>query len=363
MKRLSLVLSIILVAALVFTACGAKAPAEEKKAETSQTEKVEEKKTEEKKAEQAVPDVKLPKGGNVEAVKKMPERPLRIAFLSFQNNPFWFPVRDGANAAKEYLKNFNTQVDYIVMGDDLTADRVVAAMEGAIAKKYDAIAVVPIFDGTENVINKAVDAGIPVFNFVAEGSKPSKRIAFIGQDAYAAGQLAGKTIEEITGGNGKIGVITGVFGATQHENRMNGALDYLKEKVPGVEIVGKYENRDRADTAYSLTKDMLTANPDLKLVYVTAGGPFGAAKAIQDLKLTGKVGVVCYDHIPDNLKYIKSGEILAAIAQDPFGQGFDSNIYLYNYLVTGEKPPKDFIPVKLDVCTPENIGEMYPDQK
>lgn len=248
------------------------------------------------------------------------------------------------------------------MGDDLTADKVVAAMETSIAKQYDAIAVVPIFDGTEGAINKAVDSGIPVFNFIAEGSKPSKRLAFLGQDAYAAGQLAGQTIEKITSGNGKVGVITGVFGATQHENRMNGALDYIKDKVPGIQIVGKYENRDKAETAYSLTKDMLTAHPDLKVVYVTAGGPFGAAKAIQDMGLTGKVGVVCYDHIPDNLKYVKTGEIVAAIAQDPFGQGFDSCVYLYNYLVAGQKPEKDFIPVKLDVVTPENVKEMYPNE-
>ena len=120
--------------------------------------------------------VPLPKGGNVAAVNKKPTKPLRIAFLSFQNNPFWFPVHDGAVAAKAYLKNFNTTVDYVVMGDDLTADRVVSAMETAVAQKYDAIAVVPIFDGTEKVIDKAVAAGIPVFNFIAEGSKPSKRL-------------------------------------------------------------------------------------------------------------------------------------------------------------------------------------------
>ncbi len=302
----------------------------------------------------------LPKGGHVEAVKDTPKKPIRIAFLSFQNNPFWFPVRDGALAAKEYLKSRNTTVDYIVMGDDLTADRVVAAMETAIAKSYDGIAVVPIFDGTEKVINRAVDAGIPVMNFIAEGSKPSKRLAFMGQDAYAAGQLAGKTIQEITGGKGKVGVITGYFGATQHENRMNGALDYFKKSVPGIQVVGKYENRDKAETAYSLTKDMLTANPDLKVVYVTAGGPFGAAKAIQDLGLTGKVGVVCYDHIPENVKYVRSGEIVAAIAQDPFGQGFDSIVTLYNYIVAKQKPKADFLPVNLDVLTPKNVKEMFP---
>jgi len=364
MKKFLALISILMIVAMVFTACGSKTGTEQ--TQTQQNENSgskEETKTDDPKAEQNVPDVALPEGGNIEAVKQLPEKPLRIAFLSFQNNPFWFPVRDGAQAAKEYLKNFNTTVDYIVMGEDMTADRVVAAMETAIAKQYDAIAVVPVFDGTETIIDKAVDQGIPVFTFIAEGSKPSKRIAFLGQDAYAAGQLAGQTIEKITGGSGKIGVITGVFGATQHEQRMNGALDYLKDNVPGIEVIGKYENKDKAETAYSLTKDMLTAHPDLKLVYVTAGGPFGAAKAIQDMGLTGKVGVVCYDHIPDNLKYVRSGEILAAIAQDPFGQGFDSCVYLYNYLVAGQKPEQDFIPVRLDVVTPENVKEMYPEEE
>ncbi|XID92319.1 sugar ABC transporter substrate-binding protein [Paenibacillaceae bacterium WGS1546] len=307
------------------------------------------------------PKVDLPQGANVAAVDQLPSKRQRIAFLSWQNNPFWFPVRDGANAAKAYLDKFDTTVDYITMGDDMTADRVVSAMETAITQQYDAIVVVPIFDGTEVVINKAIDQGIQVMTVVAEGDKPSNRLAFIGQDAYAAGQLAGETIEKLTGGDGKIGVITGVFGATQHEKRMNGALDYLNENVPNIEVVGKYENKDKAETAYSLTKDMITAHPDIKAIYVTAGGPFGAAKAIQDLGLTGKVKVVCYDHIPENVKYVRSGEIAAAIAQDPFGQGFDSIVMMHNYLVTGEKPAQDFIPVRLDVLTPDNVNELFPE--
>lgn len=310
----------------------------------------------------AAPAVELPKGGNVAAVAQLPTKPLRIAFLTFQNNPFWLSVKDGALLAQEYLKNFNTTVDYIVMGEDLTSDRVVAAMEAAIAKEYDAIAVTPIFDGTEEIINKAVDAGIPVVTFVAEGSIPSKRFSAIGQDAYAAGQLAGQAIEKYTGGTGKIGVISGVFGAPQHEARMNGALDYIKEKCPGIEVVGKFENKDQGQRAYELTNDMITANPDLKLVYVTAGGPFGAAQAIKEKGLTGKVGVICYDHIPENLEYVYSGEIVGAIAQDPVGQGFDSCVMLYNKLVAGTEYPEHSF-VKLDVVTPENVVEMYGEKK
>jgi len=304
--------------------------------------------------------IPIPEGGNVAAVKMLPDAPLRIAFLSFQNNPFWFPVRDGANAAKEYLANFNTTVDYIVMGEDMTADRVTAAIDAAITKEYDAIAVAPVFDGTEIYIDKAVDAGIPVITFVAEGSKPSKRLANVGQDAYAAGELAGQQIEAISGGTGSIGVITGAFGATQHELRMNGALDYLKENAKDIKILEPVENKDKAEVAYDYAKNMITANPDLKVIYVTAGGPFGAAKAVADAGKTGEVSVVCYDHIPENIGYVRTGEIAAAIAQDPFGQGFDSLVFLYNHLVA-EEELEEFIPVKLDVLTPENVDELYPE--
>ena len=233
-------------------------------------------------------------------VEKDAEEPLRIAFLSFQTNPFFLQIKEGYTAVAEYLADHNATVDYINMGEELTSDYVVAGIENAITMEYDGIAVNAIFDGTDEVINKAVDAGIPVITYVAEGNTPGKRFAMVGQDAYSAGQVAGQEIEKFTGGEGKIAVITGTFGAVQHEDRMNGALDYLKEHCPDIEVVGTVENKDAATTAYSQTMDFLTANPDLKVIYVTAGGTYGAAPAGQVLGLTGEGGVVCSEHYPHN---------------------------------------------------------------
>ncbi|TPE51070.1 sugar ABC transporter substrate-binding protein [Amaricoccus solimangrovi] len=294
----------------------------------------------------------LPEGGTVEAVANG-KGPLRIAFMAFQNNPFWIPVTEGAKAAATYLAERDTKVDYVDLGDTLSAEAVIAGIESAVAQDYDGIVIVPIFDGTERAIDEATEAGVPVFNIIAEGSIPSERIAFMGQDARAAGAQLGEFMAGKLGGAGKVGVITGYFGAVQHTDRMNGALDYLKANAPGVEIVGPFENQDKAEVAYSLVQDMYTANPDLSLVYVTAGGPFGAAKAIKDLGLTGKVGVVGFDHTPDNMEYIRSGEMWALIDQAPFQQAFDSTVMLYNYLVTGEKPAEAVIRVKGNIVTPE----------
>ena len=111
------------------------------------------------------------------------EEPLRLAFLSFQTNPFFLQIKEGYTAVADYLAEHNATVDYINMGEELTSDYVVAGIENAITMEYDGIAVNAIFDGTDEVINKAVDAGIPVITYVAEGNTPGKRFAMVGQDA------------------------------------------------------------------------------------------------------------------------------------------------------------------------------------
>ena len=153
-------------------------------------------------------------------------------------------------------------------------------------------------------------------------------------------------------------MITGYFGAVQHTQRMNGALDYLKARIPRRSaILGPFENQDKAEKAYSIVQDMYTANPDLALVYVTAGGPFGAAKAVKDLGLTGKVGVVGFDHTQDNTAYIEWREMYALLDQAPFQQAFDATVMMYNDLVTGKPRPRSRIKVKGKILTKDGLQD------
>nr|WP_204354591.1 substrate-binding domain-containing protein [Paracoccus saliphilus] len=296
----------------------------------------------------------LPEGATV-AASTASEDQVRIAFLSFQNNPFWVPVTEGAHAANEYLANFNGKVDFVDLGDDLSAEAVVVGIEAALVQQYDGIVVVPILDGTARIIDEAVDEGVPVITIVAEGAQPSKRLTFIGQDANAAGAQICEFIQGRMDGQGKLGVITGYFGVTQHQARMDGALNYLQENAPEIEIVGPFENRDKAEAAYSLVQDMVTANPDLGMIYVTAGGPFGAAKAVQDLGLTGQVGVVGFDRTPENMTYISSGEMAGLLDQAPFQQAFDGSVMMFNHIVDGYMPD-DLITVEGNLLTPESAS-------
>jgi ribose transport system substrate-binding protein len=163
----------------------------------------------------------------------------------------------------------------------------------------------------------------------------------MGMLAYDAGKKAGEFIAKQTGGQGKIAVITGYLGATQHDDRMNGALDLLKKEHPQITIVGPFECKDDDATAYSQATDAMTSNPDLSIIYVTAGGSEAAAKAIRDAGQTGKVGVVGYDNLPEKQQYKDGGEILALIDQAPARQSFDALVMLHNMLAFDATYPGD----------------------
>lgn len=279
-------------------------------------------------------------GATIKAMGPAP-KPIRLAMLSFQGSSFWEAVDKGIVSATAYLKPLNTTVDYIQLGTNLTAEVVVAGIDGALAKQYDGIATVPIFDGTVAKVNEAVAAGVPFVAFIADSAQKSNRTVGMGQLAYDAGKSAGEFIVKQLGGKGKIAVITGYLGAAQHDARMNGALDFLKKEHPEIAIVGPFECKDDDATACSQATNAMTSNPDLSLIYVTAGGSEAVAKAVRDAGMTGKVGVVGYDNLPEKQQYKEGGEILALVDQAPARQSFDALVMLHNMIGFGTKYPSD----------------------
>lgn len=305
--------------------------------------------------------VELPSQGDVAAIADS-EEPVVINFMSFQNNPFWNQINEGRDAAIEYLKNFNCTVETTDMGADTIAERVNEAIDAVIVKEPDGIVVCPMSDGTETYVDKAVNQGISVVTYLSESTNQGDtRIAFSGSNAIANGEAGAQVIADFTGGEGEVGIITGYLTMNQHEERRNSLVDKLAEIAPNVKIVSTVEAHDSAEETYNAAKDMMTAFPNLKVIYCTAGGPYGAAQAVQEMGKTGEVGVVCFDWVPDNVKYVKTGEIIAAISQDPQAMAFNAIVMCYNNIVSDWKPEEVVNYTETDILTPENIAEKLPD--
>jgi len=60
--------------------------------------------------------------GKVMPVKNIKNEKVRIAFLAMETNPWWTPVKEGVMQARDILKDFNAEVDWIIAGDRHTAD-------------------------------------------------------------------------------------------------------------------------------------------------------------------------------------------------------------------------------------------------
>ena len=297
--------------------------------------------------------------GVVAPVDMMPEEPLRIAVLGLENNPFWIPVKEGALTAAEILAEYNTTVEWLVPGETHLADDFAGAIEASIVQGYDAIATIAGDAGVVPFINQAVAEGIPVATFNSETDAENDRLFFVGADLYLQGQTAAHAMAEAIGGEGKVGVITGFFSVEAHELRRTGFVDTIEAEYPDIEIIGEVENLDQGNTAYTQAQDFMTANPDLSGIYVTAGGPFGAAAAIRDADMAGEVWVISFDFVDETMEFVQDGVIYATIGQNPFAQGHDPAIRLFNYLVAGEVPPCARLVTEAAVVTADNISEYW----
>lgn len=185
-KVLSIVIAAVMLLTCALAGCAAQTASEpsastEASAETSASASAEESASSEANAPEDVEMVPVDSEyARVDMVNKEPEKPLRLAFLSLQNNAFFDLVAQGAELGKQLMAEHNVTVDYIVMGDTMDAQTVNTAMDAAIVQQYDGIIVTPFSVGTEAYIDKAVDAGIPVITLYGESTEPSKRMLFIG---------------------------------------------------------------------------------------------------------------------------------------------------------------------------------------
>ncbi len=291
-------------------------------------------------------------------VDQVAEEPLKIATIMVQNNPFGAAVLVGQNYAKEVLADRNCTVDCLSV-EDFDPQKWTSVIDNCIATGYDAICFFGISEALQPVVDKGVDAGILMYAFNTEPGNESKRQAWYGQSGTKGGEQCGAALEELMGGEGEYAIITGDFSVLGHEERRQGARSILDANDKLV-LVGEIENNDKAEEAYTAATNYITANPNLKGLYVTAGGPSGAAKAIEDEGMVDQVMLVCHDVLAESAPYVASGTIKACLDQDPFNQGYQPVVDAFNCLVAGVEPPSQTF-YEGTMAVPEDVQELFPE--
>ena len=118
-----------------------------------------------------------------------------------------------------------------------------------------------------------------------------------------------------------------------------------------------------ADETFKFTQDMLTANPDMRGLFVQTDQPaIGALRAIKAARRNGEVLVAAFDGIPEFVDLLKSGEIVASghAAALPDGRALGRGAWSSHL---GRQAPEKQILVPILVVTSENIDQDLPTMK
>lgn len=224
-------------------------------------------------------------------------------------------------------KALGVKTEYIGPPDyDMAA--MVTMFEQAIARKPKGIVVVGFEPSLNAIVDKAVDAGIPVV--AVDGDLPgSKRCAFVGTGNTQAGYQGGKKLAALIGGKGQIALMTKP-GQLNLEERIAGYRAAMAE-CPGVSIVQVADTQSDPNVAAQAAATLLQKYPDLAGIgCVEAAGGMGAAMAVREAKKVGAVKIVAMDRGNDLLEQIKDGVVSASVAQQTALMPFYATHILYN---------------------------------
>ena len=167
-------------------------------------------------------------------------------------------------------------------------------------------------------VQKAVDAGIPVFSINAGENdfKDMGVLAHFGQNEYIAGQAAAEQFNEA--GLSNVICVIQEQGHVGLEARCDGVADTIE----GTSEVLYVQGTDMTNVASTITSKLQT-NSEIDAV-LTLGAPF-AMTAIDAIADAGSDAVLATTDLnPDVYAAIKDGTMLFGIDQQPYMQGYQA---------------------------------------
>jgi simple sugar transport system substrate-binding protein len=284
------------------------------------------------------------------------QRPFRIVVVTHgqASDPFWSVVKRGVDQAAADMR---VTVEYQAPA---TFDMVAMSqlIDAAIASTPSGLVVsIPDPDALGPSIEKAVKAGIPVIS-INSGSDVAAKfgvLAHIGQTEYEAGVGGGERMAASGAKNALC--VNQEVGNAALDLRCKGFTDAMtkaggKVQVLAVELADPTGTKNRVSAA-------LQADQSLDSIFTL--GPTGAAPVLELLKeqnLIGKIKLATFDLSPDVLEAIRDGNMLFAIDQQQYTQGYLAVVYMTLFLENLNTPGNILIPTGPGFVTQETAAKV-----
>lgn len=283
-------------------------------------------------------------------------RPYRIVVVTHGQaaDPFWSVVKNGVDQAAVDMR---VTVEYQAPS---TFDMVAMAqlIDAVVATDPDGLVVsIPDYDALGPSIRAAIEAGIPVIS-INSGSDVAEELgvlAHIGQTEYEAGYGGGQRLA--AAGATKAYCVNHEVGNVGLDLRCQGFADAMAEAGGTVDVLAV----DLADPTGSANRISAALTADETYDALLTLGPGSALPALQALEsegLLGEVLLATFDLSPEVLEAIRDGNMLFAIDQQQYLQGYLPIVYLTLYLENLNTPGNILVPTGPGFVTQETAAQV-----
>ncbi|MBP6959513.1 MAG: sugar ABC transporter substrate-binding protein [Spirochaetia bacterium] len=237
--------------------------------------------------------------------------------LKTLSSQYWKIVAAGAKTAAQ-----NNNVDLILLGPP-TEDAIeqqINMVQDVLSQNIDVLVFSPSQPAASvNVLLQAKAKKIPVI--LVDTGMPegfNDYASFIGTDNLAAGKAGGKALASQLKPGSKVLLIDGAPGNPACNDRIKGAEEVLK--ASGMIIAAKQPAYSDREKGYTVTQNVLQANPDINGVF--SANDEMALGALRAMQQAGKrVPIIGVDATEDALKSILAGEMYGSVAQGNYDMG------------------------------------------
>ncbi len=273
-----------------------------------------------------------------------------------QSNPVFQAARTGAeDAAKELSAKYGVEVkiNWRTPNNE-DAQQQAQYVEQLASQGVDGISVscsdAKVLKGA---IDSAVGKGVEVVTFDSD-SPDSKRFAYYGINDVDAGKAVMKELAKAMGDKGVVAILGGNANATNLQNRIKGVEEELKNH-PNIKLKDKFYHPETAAEAAQKVQSVQSANPEITGWAMVGGWPLFTKNALDGVYEHAKV--VSVDHLPEQLTYVRNGQVQALIGQDCYGWGHQTVMMLFDKVHNNKKPATVVNNFELKTVTKENVDE------
>jgi LacI family transcriptional regulator len=274
-----------------------------------------------------------------------------------EDNAFWKKHPTGIRKAIDELNLFRVTHDQITF--DILNEKDFQQKAGSIMKlKPDGVILAPIFKAESIAFCRQLREMKIQYVFVDGYIEKTAFLAFIGEDAFASGRVAGQLADLITPIEKKIAVVSIARNLrnVQHlNNRINGFQSYFDENASRKgKIVQISINDPSTDSIREAMDAAFSGNQDISSVYMSGSKSFLIASYLEEKKFND-VHLIGYDLLDRNIQFLRSGRIKFLIGQRPEEQTYKAIRKLFDFLSFNKTPEEmEYLPV--DIVTSENVG-------